>query len=628
VAPGDELLEINGTHVRSANIDSIETLILGPPGSVVKLTLSSHGRLYEIHVQRHVPIQVWDRTLRWYALKPEFTDKDFLAENKIISVLEGMRQYTHDGCGNLADLLKDHQTERCTLGIHLSLPTHVPHGVGPGQIRALTLGGPAFLSGQVQLGDEILAVDGTPVADADSVSALVRGSDDIGTTCTVTLLRNGETFDVVLIRGSSTRVRAIQKLFQLIETSEAHIKNGNLDDAVRALGLLHGNLWASESARVERESRLSERLAKMQSTLFNDITAAEKALHPMPDFDDPEVAIKASAPRVQRSAAPPPPPPPQPEFDDTELKELRKQLESTQNKFWELSTKCSKLSDINQLVTEENAGLLAELSKLKSEMQRIKDDGDAKLADLNDQLGLALRERDAAQTSNAVRESELQVVKQDLAVLEIGKSQTQEQNKSLLHRVADLQQAVNNAEIKMQTEMVLRSDFARQTSEFRAVQAKYEAVSSEMLPFQGRLNEQAQELEVLRADASNWKQAARKAKDELIDLNQLLQTAGLGNKTDLITLGELLAGKVSWQKLYLTDVCDFLIFLNEPPTRTLEEAKSIIKVMNLEPPWTAEYLLQVRNLLRGPPELTLEGLKGIIDNRDVAAKLTCVKILC
>ena len=619
MTPGDELLEINGTHVRSANIDSIETLILGPSGSVVRLTLSSHGRLYEIQVQRHVPIQVWDRKKCWYALKTEFKDKDFLAENKIISVLEGMRQYTHDGCGNLADLLKDHQTERCTLGIHLSLPTHVPQGVGPGQIRALTLGGPAFLSGQVQVGDEILAVDGTPVTDADSVSALVRGSDDIGTTCTVTLLRNGETFDVLLIRGSSTRVRAIQKLFQLIETSEDHIKKGNLDDAVRALGLIHGNLWASESARVERESRLSERLAKMQSTLFNDITAAEKALHPMPDFDDPEVVIKASAPRVQRSAAPPMPPP-QPAFDDTELKDLRKQLESSQNKFWELSTKCSKLSDINQLVTEENAGLSADLSKIKSEMRRIKDDGDAKLVDLSNKLGLALGERDAAQTRFAVLE-------QHLAVLEEKRKQTQDQNKSLLQKVADLHQAVNNAEMKMQTEMVLRSDFARQTSEFRAVQAKYEAVSSEMLPFQGRLNEQAQELEVLRADASNWKQAAKKAKDELIDLNQLLQTAGLGNKTDLITLGELLAGKVSWQKLYLTDVCDFLIFLNEPPTRTLEEAKSIMKVMNLEPPWTAEYLLQVRNLLHGPPELTLEGLKGIIDNREVPVKLTCVKIL-
>ena len=72
MTPGDELLEINGTHVRSANIDSIETLILGPSGSVVRLTLSSHGRLYEIQVQRHVPIQVWDRKKCWYALKTEF----------------------------------------------------------------------------------------------------------------------------------------------------------------------------------------------------------------------------------------------------------------------------------------------------------------------------------------------------------------------------------------------------------------------------------------------------------------------------------------------------------------------------------------------------------------------------
>ena len=178
-----------------------------------------------------------------------------------------MRQFTHDGCGNLAvsvhsneprfkppsrvnplpplalrapetlmhnlralflfcpqDLLKDHHAERSTLGIHLSLPSQVPPGVRPGQIRDLALGGPAYLSGQVELGDEIVAVDGVPVSDADSVSALVRGSDEIGTTCVVTLRRDTETFDAVLIRGSSTRVRAIQKIFQLIDITDAHIK--------------------------------------------------------------------------------------------------------------------------------------------------------------------------------------------------------------------------------------------------------------------------------------------------------------------------------------------------------------------------------------------------------------------
>lgn len=44
---------MDGTRVRSANIDSIESLIFGALGSVVRLVLSSHGRLYEIHVKRH-----------------------------------------------------------------------------------------------------------------------------------------------------------------------------------------------------------------------------------------------------------------------------------------------------------------------------------------------------------------------------------------------------------------------------------------------------------------------------------------------------------------------------------------------------------------------------------------------
>ena len=511
------------------------------------------------------------------------------------------------------DLLKDHHAERSTLGIHLSLPSQVPPGVRPGQIRDLALGGPAYLSGQVELGDEIVAVDGVPVSDADSVSALVRGSDEIGTTCVVTLLRDTETFDAVLIRGSSTRVRAIQKIFQLIDITDAHIKNGNLDGAIQALSLLHGNLWASESSRMEKESRLSERLAKMQSTLFNDITAAEKALHPMPHSEEPEVVINPAAKRAQRSAAPPPPP--QPAYDEAELKILRKQV-------GELSTKISKLADMNELLTEEKEGLSAQIRTLTLEMQRVKDDDIAKIADLKRELAKALEERDAAASRVAEFESQLQAVKQDCEVLTATNENSLRANKSLSQKVADRQQAVDTAELKMQTEMVLRSHFTRLQTEFRVLETKYEEVAAEMHPLKARLTEQADELAVLRADASKWKQAAKNAQDELIDLHQLLDTAGLGKRTDIVTLGELLAGKVSWQRLYITDVFDFLSFLNEPPKRTLEEAKNILKVMNLEQPWTAEYLLQVRNLFRGPPELTVERVKDMIDNQGSSAKLS------
>jgi len=182
-----------------------------------------------------------------------------------------MRHLTHDGSGNLADLIKDHQTERSTLGILLTMPTQnsrTPRGVRPGMIRDLTVGGPAALSGMVRVGDEIVAVDGTAVHDTESVSALVRGSDDIGTMCCISLLRNGELFDVELIRGSSTRMRTVEKLFKLISSAEAQARHGRIESVLQALLFMADALSTSENARMHRESRLAARLSRMQVPLF------------------------------------------------------------------------------------------------------------------------------------------------------------------------------------------------------------------------------------------------------------------------------------------------------------------------------------------------------------------------
>jgi hypothetical protein len=155
-------------------------------------------------------------------------------------VLEGMRAFAHDGTGSLADLIKDNQAERSTLGILLTLPNVTNPRYRPGQIRDLTPGGPAYLSGQIQIGDEIVAVDGVACHDPNSVTALVRGSDDIGTKCMLTIARHGKHSDVELIRGSSTRVRTVEKLFKLVQSAESNARQGNTEGALQALSLLIG----------------------------------------------------------------------------------------------------------------------------------------------------------------------------------------------------------------------------------------------------------------------------------------------------------------------------------------------------------------------------------------------------
>ena len=90
---GDLLLRVDDVLVQSTDIDSLEAVILGPLDSIVKLSFASGQNSprpfthYDISVKRHVPINPWNQLVRWYALKPEFKDKDFLAENKIVPVI-------------------------------------------------------------------------------------------------------------------------------------------------------------------------------------------------------------------------------------------------------------------------------------------------------------------------------------------------------------------------------------------------------------------------------------------------------------------------------------------------------------------------------------------------------------
>lgn len=95
--------------------------------------------------------------------------------------------------------------------------------------------------------------------------------------------------------------------------------------------------------------------------------------------------------------------------------------------------------------------------------------------------------------------------------------------------------------------------------------------------------------------------------------------AGLSDKPDILTLGQLLAGP---PKTFIQDVFELLRLLKDgPPARTIAEATKIIEIMNMEEPWSADYLLRVRNFLRGPPALTLQDLQGMLDHRGDASTL-------
>jgi membrane-associated protease RseP (regulator of RpoE activity) len=92
-----------------------------------------------------------------------------------------------------------------------------------------------------QAGDVIVAVDGEATNDFNAVSAAVRGSDAIGTPCTITLKRDNTRFNVELIRGSNTRVRSIEKLFKLLQTAEAHALGGSMEAVLKTISQITGS---------------------------------------------------------------------------------------------------------------------------------------------------------------------------------------------------------------------------------------------------------------------------------------------------------------------------------------------------------------------------------------------------
>ena len=654
VSVGDRLLRVDDLAVQDASIDSIESVVFGPEGSVVKLSMAAagDGRHYDVYLMRHVPINVWDRILRWYELLPDYKDQDFIADNDIIRVLEGMRCFCHDGSGNLADLLKDNPTERSTLGIHVTLPPDVgvplPPGFRPGQIRDLTLGGPAFLSGQVRVGDEIIAVDGEAVHDAESIMAATRGSDDIGTMCTMTLMRDHHLLDVTLTRGSSTRMRTVETLFKLVQAASAHVHKGNMNQALQALSLLSDNLAASESGRMHRERRLADRLSYMQSMLFNDITAAEKRLHPLPDLS--EVISKAvsealsqvssegldPAAMMDQGAVEPSSPPEAPHFgqDDTlelislrgeakllaeklaqasqvatdtdaEMSSLKLQLSELKKTCSELQATCRKLTDVNELLLQEKAAEEGAMSKLKDQLKSCESDNHRELGVLRGKLNE--HKRLLAEMESQRNEARLQAdhAQQECATLQKGLQ-------SLNFDVESHMQELRNDRLTLAQEISgLRADKDNLHAKISALQEERlhskeaaDELQDQIEPLTRKIADLENELEAMTVEAQRRKEMSTQVHNELWDLKKLLSP--LADRDDLVKLNDVM-GKPP--KFFLIDMFEiFEVLKDRQNPRWPKEVHKIISIMNQGTPWNAEQLQKARDFCS---ELKLRSLDDL-----------------
>jgi C-terminal processing protease CtpA/Prc len=78
-------------------------------------------------------------------------------------------------------------------------------------------GGPAALSALVQVGDEIISVDGTAVTDSTVMEVMRACNNRIGSDCSLRLGRKGKFVDVVLTRAHSTLAKCARRMIEGVD---------------------------------------------------------------------------------------------------------------------------------------------------------------------------------------------------------------------------------------------------------------------------------------------------------------------------------------------------------------------------------------------------------------------------
>ena len=144
----------------------------------------------------------------------------------VVQALNRMRGLLRDVDGMPFDFLKNARHPFSSLGIKLVPSFDVGAQPVANVISECIQGGPAHISGQVEPGDLIIAVDGIPL-DYGNASVLLGSSNRLGAPCTLTLQRNGETHEVQLAWTSAVFAHDMNVLFQLFESLESEIRKAS-----------------------------------------------------------------------------------------------------------------------------------------------------------------------------------------------------------------------------------------------------------------------------------------------------------------------------------------------------------------------------------------------------------------
>ncbi len=283
------------------NRNTVEKLIPGPHKTFINLHFRDleTGNKFDVEVMRHVPLQVWEKKLRWYSIREPLEGQDLCADPRIVEVLEGIRESVIERSGELVDLVRYWQPDpEVNLGLRL-----VRSGTTdpPGQVTKVLEGSPAALLGLIRPGDEIRAVNGIKVTWSNRTSLLSSADIAARRKASLKVYRQGMLTMVVVPCTAQGNALAASQLHAAIEAVELLVSGGAEQDKVlEALRVVQEQARGMERRRLEAEVRQADSLCEAQGSIANQVLEAERLLRPIRAFTK---GLDDLVPRVELDSA-------------------------------------------------------------------------------------------------------------------------------------------------------------------------------------------------------------------------------------------------------------------------------------------------------------------------------------
>eukprot|EP00960_Hanusia_phi_P029679 748099-Hanusia_phi.AAC.2 len=280
---GDYLRTIDGQVVALENMEGIERKILGAKNTTVTLSFrcSRTQQDYEVTAMRHIPFQTWSETRRWLEIREELYGKELKVEPEVLRQLEAIRALLCNKSGYAKDFLLNEPVTLESFGLVLAEASDSKSSSN--RIAKILPGSPAFMSGKLKEGDEVVAIDSVQIEDRN-IQPLLLNKGFIGSNIVLSVRRAPNQIIKVPVFPVWPRVlRFIETFLASVDSLQKLVKDRVSEDVLHsAFEKLISQVVQFSCEDSNLQLKLSKRLFEMQRSVISCLNKAEAMIHPSP----------------------------------------------------------------------------------------------------------------------------------------------------------------------------------------------------------------------------------------------------------------------------------------------------------------------------------------------------------